>query len=253
MATIQKQVVVPFNWVPRHLLEEALNETDKRWNPFFDDEGRVMGFHAPKFGAILRSAYVIAEVDEESGRLVEIKKFQFDQMVRKDGPIDDPYGHATPNAMAVVVEERDDGYWVWAVNEWRPVIYDHRERRQGTSVVGVTGGWAKKVGAKPEQTALEELIAETGIEVDLASVEVINIHSPNRAYEEACNEIVLARFKTKGERRPDASHEVIGEQFPVRLDEFPLGPDALVNSALWAVARHLYCVSAKPLRAALVD
>lgn len=247
MATIEKQVVVPFNQVPRHLMEEALKQTNLRWNPFFDDEGRVMGFHAKAFGAILRSAYVIAEVDEENGQLVEIKRFQFDQMVRKDGPIDDPYGHATPNAMAVVVEERSDGYWVWAVNEWRPVIYDHRTQQHGISVVGVTGGWAKKVGATPVKTALEELLAETGIEVDQTSVEVINIHSPNRAYEQSCNEVILARFKAKGERQLDASHEVIGAQFPVRLDDFPLGPDALVNSALWAAALRLGCISARPV------
>jgi hypothetical protein len=225
-------------------MKEALKEVEKRWNPFFDDEGRVMGFHAPKFGAIVHSAYVIAEVDDKTGKIVEIKKFQFDQMVRKDGPINDPYGHATPNAMCIVIEERPDGYYVWSVKEWRPVIYNHRTDTQGVEVVGVTGGWAKKVGASPVETALEELVAEAGIEVDEFTVEEINIHSPNRAYEEACNEIVLARFKSKGERQLDESHEVIGEQFPVRLDEYPIGIDALVNSALWAVARHLNCVSA---------
>lgn len=243
---VEKQVVVPFSQVPKHLVEEALKATEHRWSPFFDEERNPVGFHAPRYGAVVRSAYVIADVDEETDRVVEIKKFQFDQMVRKDGPVDNPYGHATPNAMAVVVEERPDGFWVWAVREWRPVIFEHRQRKQGVMVVGVTGGWAKKVGANPIATALEELVAESGIEVEEASVEVVNVHSPNRAYEETCNEVVLARFKTKGERRPDASHEVIGEQFPLRLDEFPAGPDALVNSALWAVALHLGCISAKP-------
>lgn len=246
MTTVEKQVVVPINQVPTHLMEEALKDTEYRWNLFSDEKFGPMGFHAPKFGAIVRSAYVIAEVDEETGEIVEIKKFQFDQMVRKDGPIDDPYGHATPNAMCVVIEERPDGYYVWSVNEWRPVIYDHRTETQGMDVVGVTGGWAKKVGTDPAETALEEMVAETGIEVDEATVEEINIHSPNRGYEEACNVVILARFKAKGERQRDESHEVIGDQFPVRLDEYPVGVDALVNSALWAVSRHLDCVAAQP-------
>lgn len=245
---VEKQVVVPINRVPRSLVEEALKATEHRWNPFFDENGNPMGFHAPRYGAVVHSAYVIADVDEETGRLVEIKKFQFDQMVRKDGPVDNPYGHATPNAMAVVVEERPDGYYVWGVKEWRPVIFDHRSQTQGVEVVGVTGGWAKKVGANPVQTALAEMAAESGFEIDQATVEEVNIHSPNRAYEEACNVVILARFKAKGERRPDQSHEVIGGQVAYRLDQFPLGPDALVNSALWAVARHLGCVSAKPIK-----
>jgi hypothetical protein len=58
---------------------------------------------------------------------------------------------------------------------------------------------------------------------------------------------VLAIFKSKKERQLDGSHEVIGDQLPIRLDKFPLGPDALVNSALWAVAKHLGCISAKPV------
>ena len=247
MATQLRQVVVPFNQVPMHLVEEALKATEHRWNPVIDESGRIMGSHAPKYGSEMRYAYVMAEVDEETDEVKEIVKFQFDQMIRKDGPIDDPYDHATPNAMAVVVEESPDGYYVWAVEEWRPAIYDHQQKKQGVLVTGVTGGWAKTVGANPVDTALEELIAETGIEVEQGSVEVINIHSPNRATVETCNEVVLAIFKSKGERQLDGSHEVIGDQFPIRLDKFPVGPDALVNSALWAVAMHLGCVSAKPV------
>ncbi len=247
MATVLRQVVVPINEVPMHLMEEALKATEHRWNPISEPVFGTIGFHAPKYGAILRSAYVMAEVDEETNEIVEIKKFQFDQMVRKDGPIDDPKGHATPNAMCVVVEERADGYYVWAVDEWRPVIYDHNTDTQGVAVVGVTGGWAKGVGADPIVTALEEMVAETGIEIDESSVEEINIHSPNRGYEEACNVVILAKFKAKGERQRDESHEVIGDQFPVRLDEIPAAHDALVNSAMWAVVRHLDCVSAIPL------
>ena len=59
--------------------------------------------------------------------------------------------------------------------------------------------------------------------------------------------VILARFKAKGERQFDESHEVIGEQFPVRLDRFPAAHDSLVNSAMWAVVQHLGCVSATPL------
>ena len=85
------------------------------------------------------------------------------------------------------------------------------------------------------------------MEVEEASVVEVNIHSPNRGYEEACNVVILARFKAKGERQFDESHEGIGEQFPVRLDRFPAAHDSLVNSAMWAVVQHLGCVSATPL------
>lgn len=245
---VERQVVVPIDQVPPELMEDALKATEHRWNPIFDDEGNPIGFHAPRYGVVLRSAFVIADVDEDSGEVVAIKKFQFDQMVHKDGPIADPYGHATPNAMAVVVEERPDGYWVWAVREWRPVVFDHRRNQRGVEAVGVTGGWAKKVGADPIQTALRELVEESGIEVDEATVKVINIHTPNRASVETCNEVILAVFKSKHGRMLDGSHDVIGDQFPVRLNEFPAGIDALVNSALWAVSTHLNCVSNKPLQ-----
>jgi hypothetical protein len=248
MSTSKRQVVVPFNQLPEHLMTEALKAKKHRWNPVLDNTGRLMGFHAPRYGAIMHYAYVIAEIDDETGQIIKIEEFQFDQMVRKDGPISDPYSHATPNAMAVVIEERQDGFYVWSVKEWRPVIYDHREDKQGVEVVGVTGGWAKKVGDDPVQTALEELIAEAGLEVDQATVERINIHTPNRAFIETCNEVYLAVFKRKGKRQHDRSHEVIEGQVAYRLDEFPLGPDALVNSALWAVAKHLGCISPKPLR-----
>lgn len=246
MPTIKKQVVVPLNEVPSDLMKEALKATEHRWRPFTDEQGRIMGFHAPKYGAIVRSAYVMADVDEETGDIVKITKFQFDQMIRKDGPIDDPYGHATPNAMAIVVERREDGYWIHGTKEYRPVIYNHLEDKQGVSVDGITGGWAKEVGSSPAETALDELAAEAGFEIDEASIERINIHSPNRAYEEACNEIYLAVFRRKGERKPDESHEVIEGEVVFRLDNFPLGPDALVNSALWAVAKHLGCISPIP-------
>lgn len=251
MSTTLRQVVVPITQVPMELMEEALKAREHRWEPVYEEDwDEPVGFHAPKYGSVMRCAYVMAEVDQETGDIVEIKKFQFDQMIRKDGPIgDDPLAHATPNAMAVVVEERDDGFYVWAVNEWRPAIYDHRNDVQGVEVVGVTGGWAKKVGANPADTALEELVAETGIEIEGGSVEFINIHTPNRATVETCNEVYLARFRAKGERLLDGSHEVIGDQFAVRLDHYPPGPDALVNSALWLVSQHLGCISARPVEA----
>lgn len=251
MATVQRQVVVPIIDVPMELMEDALKARPDRWEPVYDQvRGDVVGFHAPNYGSVMRCAYVVAEVDDETDEVLEIQKFQFDQMMRKDGPIgDEPWGHATPNAMAVVIEERDDGYYAWSVNEWRPAIYDHRREKQGVEVVGITGGWAKKVGANPVDTALEEIVAETGIEIEEGSVEFIEIHSPNRATVETCNEVYMAKFRAKGERVLDGSHEEIGDQFAVRLDQYPPGPDALVNSALWLVSQHLGCITAKPVEA----
>lgn len=250
MATISRQVVVPITHVPMELMADTLKAREHRWEPVYEDgwEGPV-GFHSPNYGSVMRHAYVMAEVDERTGEVIDITKFQFDQMIRKDGPIGaDPWDYATPNAMAVVIEERDDGYYVWAVNEWRPAIFDHRRNQYGVNVVGVTGGWAKKVGALPAATAFEELVAETGIEIE-GKVEFMGIHTPNRATTETCNEVYMAKFKAKGDRILDGSHEVIGDQFAVRLDRFPPGSDALVNSALWLISQHLGCITAKPANA----
>lgn len=119
--------------------------------------------------------------------------------------------------------------------------------KRGMEIVGVTGKWAKKIGADPKLTVLEGLVADMGVDVDKDSLQVIGIHNPNRAWVETCNEVYIAKFKSKRGRVEDGTHDVVtdGEVYP--LGSFPAGADALVNSALWLTAKHFNCISSKPL------
>ncbi|WKZ26044.1 MAG: hypothetical protein QY322_01895 [bacterium] len=236
--------IVPFHEVPQELLLAKAEQLSKNGHrPFYTPDGSVAGFVSP-FSASRHVAQV--EVDAE-GKIIG---FDFDQIERTDGAMDvnDPWGHATPNAMVVVIEDRDGELWVHSVNEPRPFMYDHRSGEKGMQVVGVTGKWAKEVGKNPAATALEGLIADAGIEVEESSVELVGIHNPNRAWVETCNEVFVAKFKRAGEPIGDGTHDAVlaGDVYP--LGDFPVGPDALVNSALWLTAKHFGCISSKPLK-----
>lgn len=241
--------VIPFHEVPKEILEQSSVITqlqDKGHRLFYAPDGvTVEGFVSP-FSATRHVAQV--KFDTETG---EIVKFDFDQMERTDGAMDvtKPWDHATPNAMAVVVEAKEDGsFLVHAVDEERPFMYDHRTGVKGMHVVGVTGKWAKAVGGKPVNTILTGLLADAGILVEESSVEFIHIHNPNRAWVDTCNEVYMAKFRRVQPRVDDGTHDVVQSAGVYPLGEFPIGPDALVNSALWLTARHLGCVSSAPVQ-----
>lgn len=236
--------IVPFYQVPQSLLDAKRDQLEMNGHrPFHSPDGQVAGFVSP-FSATRH----VAQVDvNESG---EIVGFDFDQMERTDGRMDvnDPWGHATPNAMAVVLEQSDDGtLLVHSVEEVRPFMYDHRSGIKGMIVIGVTGKWAKSVGANPAETALTGVLTDSGIEVEESSVKLLGIHNPNRAWVETCNEVYVAIFKRKVDPTADGTHDQVLPGGVYSLGNFPPGPDALVNSALWLTAHYFGCISSKPL------
>lgn len=252
--TSLQTVVIPFHEVPQELLDQPDNAQKLAKNGhrvFYAPDGKtVEGFVSP-FSASRHVAQVGAMVRPD-GQIVEVKRYDFDQIERTDGAMDvnKPWAHATPNAMVVVMEERPDGeLLVHSVKEPRPFMYDHRNgnQKRGMEVIGVTGKWAKEVGKDPKLTALEGLLVDVGIDVDDKSVEVVGIHNPNRAWVETCNEVYVAKYKRKVAPVKDETHDVVnlGDVYP--LGEFPAGADALVNSALWLTAKHFNCISSKPL------
>lgn len=247
MNTITK--VIPFHEVPAEILQQpdvAEKLAKNGHKSFMTPDGlTIAGFVSP-FSASRHVAQV--KVDTETGKVVG---FDFDQIERTDGAMDtkNPWGHATPNAMAVVIEELPDGsYTVHAVEEDRPFMYDHRTDTKGLKVTGVTGKWAKAVGGKPIDTILVGLLTDSGIAVDEGSVELLHIHNPNRAWVETCNEVFIAKFKRQQTRLDEGTHDYVQSAGVYPLGEFPVGPDALVNSALWLAARHLGCVSSTPVQ-----
>lgn len=247
MTTVTK--IIPFHEVPVEILaqpEVAAKLAKNGHKPFMTPDGStIAGFVSP-FSATRHVAQVQVEV--ETGKIVGL---DFDQMERTDGAMDinDPWGHATPNAMAVVIEELPDGsYLVHAVSEDRPFMYDHTTNVKGMKVTGVTGKWAKAVGGKPIDTILTGLLTDAGITVDESSVKLLHIHNPNRAWVETCNEVFIAKFKRQQTRTDDDTHDYVQSAGVYPLGEFPVGPDALVNSALWLAARSLGCVSSVPVQ-----
>lgn len=247
MSTITK--VIPFHEVPAEILaqpEVAAKLATNGHKPFMAPDGlTIAGFVSP-FSASRHVAQV--KIDSETGKIVG---FDFDQIERTDGAmnVNDPWGHATPNAMAVVIEELPDGsYLVHAVSEDRPFMYDHTTGVKGMKVTGVTGKWAKAVGGKPIDTILTGLLTDAGIAVDESSVELLHIHNPNRAWVETCNEVFIAKFKRQQTRIDEGTHDQVQSAGVYPLADFPVGPDALVNSALWLAARHLGCVSSVPVQ-----
>lgn len=193
--------------------------------------GQVVGFESPRFGRFVH----VAVVDETN-------KFLYDWMVKLDGPVQSD-GHATPGAVMVVVEERPDGFYLHCQEEYRPVIYDHVNQQQGVVVIGFAGGYSKK-GEKPSDTALREALEEQGIEVEIATVERLGYATDNRATTETCHEVYMAYFKRKGAPNPD-ENEMIGRTRVVRVDEFPIGQDGIVNSAYAMLVRRLGLVRPK--------
>jgi hypothetical protein len=228
------QIVVPFYKVPKKLITRA------GWK-IFKRGGKVMGMWDPKFGSIRHVAVVEAEVDE-FGKIKKIEKYLFDQMERADGPLLTPEDHATPNAMVVVVEEDNNHrLMVHSVEEWRPFIYDQDKKIKGVKVTGITGKWSKKIGENPAKTALDGLASDMGIEVEESTLVKLGKQTSNRAWCETCLEVYVAKFKRKVGRQKDETHDIVELDGVYPIGEFPMGVDALVNSALWMVARHFKC------------
>ena len=194
---------------------------------------RIVGLINPPLGA-----YQHAAVVDDSG------KFLYDIIRKLDGPVQDD-GHATPSAIMVVVEERPDGMYLYCQEETRPVIFDHVNNQQGVIVTGFAGGFTKK-GAKPSDTALEELLEEQGVQVDKATVERIGWASDNRATTETCIEVYLGVFSRKVAATP-GEHEIILKTKAIRIDQFRTGRDGIVNNAYGMAVEHLGLVMPKPL------
>jgi len=248
-----KNIVIPFHQVPLELIDDPETRAKLQKNghmAFYTPDGsEVAGFVSP-FSATRHVAQVEARV-LPNGQIVEVNKFGFDQMERTDGAMDvnKPWGHASSNAMVVVLEENQEGeLLVHSVKEPRPFMYDHRVGKKGMDIIGITGKWAKTIGGDPKLTALTGLITDMGVAVDQQSVEVVGIHNPNRAWVETCNEVYIARFRKDVTRVSDDTHDLVTKGIVYPLGEFPAGADALVNSALWLTARHFNCVSSKPIK-----
>jgi hypothetical protein len=229
------QVVVPFYKVSKKLIKKGGWKVFKRG-------GRVEGWWDSRFGSIRHTAVVEAMVDDNTGKIIKIEKYLFDQMERADGPLETPYARATPNAMVVVVEEdKNHRLLVHSVEEWRPFIYDHEKMEKGVTGGGITGKWSKKIGENPAKAALQGLAADMGIEIEKTTLVKIGMHSSNRAWCETCNVVYVAKFKRKIERKKDGTHDIVVADEVYPIGEFPVGVDALVNSALWMVARYFGC------------
>jgi len=201
------------------------------WKPLIVG-GMPVGLENPLFGRIEHVAFVDPETCE----------FLYDGIRKLDGPINED-GHANPGVVFVVVEEREDGIYMYCQEETRPIIYDHVACVQGVKCLGFAGGFSKK-GEKPSEAALRELLAEQGIVVDQASVERIGWASDNRASTETCIEVFLGKFKSNIGAHPDG-HEIILKTIPVRIDQFVCGRDGVVNSAYAMVVSHLGLVKSK--------
>jgi hypothetical protein len=201
------------------------------WKPQFVD-GQVVGFENPRFGRFEHVAFVDPETCE----------FLYDGIRKLDGPINED-GHANPGVVFVVVEEREDGIYMYCQEETRPIIYDHVAGVQGVKCLGFAGGFSRK-GENPSEAALRELLAEQGIVVDQASVERIGWASDNRASTETCIEVFLGKFSRKVDANPD-KHEEILRTVPVRIDKFVCGRDGVVNSAYAMVVSHLGLIKSK--------
>lgn len=231
--------IVPFHEVPQELLQAKAEQLSKNGHrPFYAPDGSVAGFISP-FSASRHVAQV--EVDAWGN----IIGFDFDQIERTDGAmnVNEPWGHATPNAMVVVIEKTGwwfwRKYWVHSVVANRPFIYDHRTEVKGVEVVDVGGGWANKLGKDPRQTALDTLMADSGIEVNESSMRLVGYHTSNRAWCETIFPVYLAMFSRQF-KPLGGTHDQTKIGPRVRLDKFPVGMDALVNSAIAMVKSALH-------------
>lgn len=110
---VLQTLVIPFHAVPQEILSEPTNAEKVAKNGhrvFFAPDGKtVEGFTSP-FGSSRHVAQVGAMVKPD-GQIVEVVRYDFDQIDRTDGKVDvnKPWEPATPNAMMVVLEESRDG------------------------------------------------------------------------------------------------------------------------------------------------
>lgn len=210
----------------------ALPEDKKfGWQPIVVN-GQFVGIENPRFGRIEHIAFI----DSDTGA------FLYDGIRKLDGPMNDD-NHANPGVVFVVTEDRSDGIYLHCQEEFRPLIYDHINKIQGVKIFGFAGGFTHK-GEKPSEGALRELLAESGIEVESASVERIGYASDNRASTETCIEVFLGKFKRNVGALPE-EHEIILKSLMVRIDQFKPGLDGIINSAYAMVVSHLGLVRSK--------
>lgn len=229
MATHQK-------FVPVGEIDPALLPPNLNYRPEFDSAGRFIGLG--KSGKDSYKYGFVCDV-EEDGSIVKVR---YDGMKKFDGPVG-PNGHATPGAVMIVAELRSDGIYLFTAPEFRVFIYDDEADVEGVTIQGFAGGFTPK-GKTPEETALDEVLEEYGIEVKSASVERIGRASDNRAMTETMIRYYVGLIERKIEPKL-GDDEVIGNAIPVRVDKFHPGFDGIVDTAYAFLVDHFGLVKAK--------
>ncbi len=105
------QAFVPITRIPPALLPKTLNYRPEYEGEVFVGLGKP-GKDSYRYG-------FVCDVDEEGG----VVKARYDGLKKFDGPVG-PNGHATPGAVMVVAEKREDGYYLYVSPEFRVFIYD---------------------------------------------------------------------------------------------------------------------------------
>jgi hypothetical protein len=201
------------------------------WNPILVN-GQIVAFENPNFGLYEH----VAIIDADS------KAFLYDGIRKLDGPAQED-GHSTPGEISVVVDEREDGFYLLCIKEFRPIIYDHVNKVQGVEVLGFAGGFAGK-GKKPSVTAQAELLEEAGVIMKPESIKLIGYASDNRAATETCINVYMGFYDREIEAKPGAEEIIKGKEW-VRIDRFTPGRDGIINSAYAMVVAELGLVHPK--------
>lgn len=212
------QAFVPITGIPLALLPKELNYRPEYEGAVFVGLGKP-GKDSYKYG-------FVCDVDDATG---EVVKARYDGLKKFDGPIG-PNGHATPSAVMVVAEKRTDGYYLYVAPEYRVFIYDDEADVEGVTIEeSFPGGFTEK-GKTPEETALDEVLHELGVEVKNAEIKRIGRASDNRAMTETCIRYYLGVFERQVEQALQGD-EVVGKTTAVRVDQFEPGLDGIVDTA----------------------
>lgn len=232
MATVQKFVFVD-------QIDPALLPPLEKQNylPEYDEKGVFTGFG--KFGKDSYKRGFVCDVDDATGNVV---KARYDALKKFDGPVGTD-GHATPSAVIVVAEWREDGLYLYTAPETRIFIWDDVAQLQGPEIQGFAGGFTQQ-GKKPEETALDEVLEEYGIKVKNAELTLIGRASDNRAMTDTCIRYYIGTFERQEAPRL-GSDEMIGKAAPVRVDHFTPGLDGIVDTAYAFVVSHFGLVKSK--------
>lgn len=218
---------------------EGLNLDNLGWKPVYYTDGdgntdinHVIGIMNSKVGSFI----IHAMVDGEGN-------YQYDFPVHQDGRLTEN-GKATPGAVVVPLRKDENGdLWVRSVMEYRPAIEDPLTGERGVEVTGVPGGFAKKIGTDPKNTASLQALTEAGVEVTNYLGPFYS--SPNRAYGATPIAYYLAEYVESKDNQPEKYEGIMGSK-EIKLEEFPLGLDGIVNNAI-AIAWNAMGYVSKPI------